>query len=591
MTTRLHRSRLTKRIGSPHENRRLPNFLTTSNLIKFTLASAFLILVTFQTNIFGDVVSYENYYLSSSTLEVLLQTSNSSEVTSSRNPISLNDDDSDEDCPYRNSPLYRSVYVYPSPGDDEWKGDILSDYGKQHPIVFPWIDNDRRAKNGTYGPYDIDSQMVQFNTELIVKQLMTHPKSCLRTYDPEQASLFYVPYLMSTEFHDGSVHGGNYTTSPYANAITDILDNHQYQKWEETFGLTSNYWKRRSGSDHMLVYGEPFQGLFHLRSRAGSTHYIQSQKQLKPPIAISIELSKTFVEMYPSCARKNILMPYPNTNGRWFNGGLDKYYEDKKKLYTAETSPASLEAEKQLQNSNGDLSIPRMQPRPLAQYYQAGAHGACKGLRMAMTKDYRCRESGKYKTKTSLRDYSLGYRQATFCPAPGGDSPSAKRMFDALHAGCIPIILSEDCVWPFSNEVDAVEDDNNKQFWLNPSDFSIRVNAADYSENKHDDTTCQWKDDITNKPRHDLQTYIDSIPANEIQRLRQGAMHASDIYSYYQRRDDLPDNPLLEDILPDGKAAHALVAALAKRAGGVLWPACEEELKKPRKQDPKRFKC
>ena len=68
---------------------------------------------------------------------------------------------------------------------------------------------------------------------------------------------------------------------------------------------------------------------------------------------------------------------------------------------------------------------------------------------------------------------------------------------------------------------------------------------------------------------------------------------ARDLYAYYKRRGDgsLPDNPLREGVLPDGGAAHALVGALVDRAAGARWPACEEELKKPRGEDPKRFKC
>ena len=55
----------------------------------------------------------------------------------------------------------------------------------------------------------------------------------------------------------------------------------------------------------------------------------------------------------------------------------------------------------------------------------------------------------KLETPT-IDNYMMTYRQTTFCPCPSGDSPSAKRMFDALHAGCIPTILSHDVVWLYS---------------------------------------------------------------------------------------------------------------------------------------------
>jgi hypothetical protein len=69
----------------------------------------------------------------------------------------------------------------------------------------------------------------------------------------------------------------------------------------------------------------------------------------------------------------------------------------------------------------------------------------------------------------------------------------------------------------------------------------------------------------------------------------------TDVYAYYRRREDLPDNPLHAGILPDGGAAHALVQALAERAEGVLWPACRDELAqgsaKPDERDAMRFEC
>ena len=33
------------------------------------------------------------------------------------------------------------------------------------------------------------------------------------------------------------------------------------------------------------------------------------------------------------------------------------------------------------------------------------------------------------------------------------DSPSAKRQYDAVIAGCVPVVASDDALWAFSNEV------------------------------------------------------------------------------------------------------------------------------------------
>jgi hypothetical protein len=337
-------------------------------------------------------------------------------------------------------------------------------------------------------------------------------------------------------------------------------------------------------------------GLWHPRSRRGNFHFVTSQRQLAPPIAISVELSTTFVTMYPHCARKNIMMPYPNTNGNWFNSKMDMAVQNE--IVSDELAPAGLDAEGQLSQAlNFEELEWRMRPKRLTQYYSAGAHGTCTHLRRALTADQACTESGKLISRQRM-NYSFGYRQATFCPCPGGDSPSAKRMFDALHGGCIPVVLSYDYVWPFTNEFDIISErqgispGSSSSNLLDPEEFSIRLNATDYSTPRHN-KSCNLAADATDRG---LQSLFETISPTEIRRLREGAARASDVYAYYSRRTSLPENPLREGVLPDGGAAHALVGALAERAKGALWPACREELQQSTiarsgKNDPTQFKC
>ena len=491
-------------------------------------------------------------------------------------PTSKNED---TDCPFRDSPIYRKVYVYPNYGDIEngWHGDILSTAGQDLTTLprWPFLDIDESSRQNAAAHYNIKSQIVQYTTELLVREIMINPKSCLRTYNPEEATLFYVPYLPSAEFHTGHDRKSNYSTSPYGQAITDIIDNNNYEGWEQLFGLTAKYWKRRQGADHILVFSEPMHGLYHPRSRRGNFHFIHSQKQLKPPIVISVELSTTFTEMYPKCAAKNILMPYPNTDGGWFNGALKNQaiQQSIQANLTTMTSTAALPVEKEQSDETS---------RPVAQFYSAGHHGTCKKLRQAMTQDYKkCSPSYKILTgQLSAGNHALGMHLSTFCPCPGGDSPSAKRHFDALIAGCIPIILSHDFVWPFTNEFDPKID-------LDPSSFSLRMLAQDYDTPLLNHSTCQPLD----QERPGLQVNLEDISAKEIAKLRKGVEEARRLYTWYSFDKDLPENPLREGVLPDGGAAHQLVKMLAERAAGAMWPACEEELKQPRGPDPRQFKC
>jgi hypothetical protein len=507
-----------------------------------------------------------------------------SPLTAFRDKSKENDNDADANCPFRNSPIYRKVYVYPTYGevDNGWSGSILSDAARNLTntlVEWPWLKWERESKINATSHYDINGQHVQYATELLVRDIITHPDSCLRTNNPEEATLFYVPYLPSVEHHHGDKRINDMSLSKYGQSIMDILEG-KYLGWEDTFGLTSKYWKRRKGADHILVFSEPMHGLWHPRSRRGNFHFVNSQKQLAPPIVVSVELSTTFVEMYPKCAAKNILVPYPNTDGRWFNGIFDSEAQDilKKANLTVSNSEAALPADQKLAEALDSSA------RPIAQFYAAGNHGTCTGLRRSMQKEYKqCAASSKILFSKLSKVHAHGMRQSSFCPCPGGDSPSAKRMFDALLAGCIPVILSHDFVWPYTKEFDPLS------ISLDPNDFSVKLLSSDYEEVMLDETTCLPK----NETKPGLQAWMDAISVQEIQRLRKGVEKARDLYGYYKRRSDgsLPDNPLREGVLPDGGAAHALVNALAERAAGARWSACEEELKLPRGEDPKRFKC
>lgn len=513
------------------------------------------------------------------------------------------DEDADSGCPFRDSPLYRSVYVYPHPNEPHyWVDSIRSSAGGKSnngTVDWPWLaidDRIRRDETSGHSHYEVKSNMAQFALGIIVREIFVHPKSCLRTDDPETAKLFYVPYLSSVHFHDGKMFPPNerYETSDHAQAVFDAIEG-KYDRWEDHFGLTSKYWMRNGGADHVLVHSEPLHGLSHPRGWRGSRHFIGSQKQLRPPISVSVELSTTFVKMYPKCSAKNVLMPYPNPDGRWFNGKLDREVAQllkSRKLDDVAKSDAALPQEKKaagIGKGGGDdatnLPAPLDAPRPLGQYYSAGPHGECKKLRIAMNQDYRCSPSKKAMDALGGKrglPYPLGMRAATFCPCPGGDSPSAKRMFDAVLAGCVPVILSEDFVWPLSKEFDPTMSS------FDPNDFALRFSAKDHDVNKFDDK-CSRIDPKRNDTG--VQAALESISAEEIRRLRKGLEAARNRYSFYRYDESLVDNPLKERWLPDGGASMALVDALAARAGGVRWKDCEEELKLPRGSDPFRNKC
>ena len=306
--------------------------IVISGLLLRIVAVLIIIVLIFQYKLLKNV-AYITYNLDMQQMAASLslpppsppQQQQSTTTTATNNDDNDNNNNKYQHCPFKDSSLFESIYVYPHPGTPEFTGNILSKYGQKNTIQeYPWMVIDERSRKAGIGPYEPTSQLVQYNTELLVRDIITHPQSCLRTYDPEKAKLFYVPYLPAAEFHNGTLNLGNYGTTRYGQALMDIIRDGKYDAWETAFGLTSKYWKRKNGADHIMVYSEPMHGLWHPRSKRGNYHFINSQYQLRPPIAISVELSTTFVDMYPNCARKNILMPYPNTDGKFFNGIYDQ---------------------------------------------------------------------------------------------------------------------------------------------------------------------------------------------------------------------------------------------------------------------------
>ena len=120
-----------------------------------------------------------------------------------------------------------------------------------------------------------------------------------------------------------------------------------------------------------------------------------------------------------------------------------------------------------------------------------------------------CREDSKPSWNESFDILPLSGWRFTIC----------RRMFDSVNAGCIPVILSHDYVWPYTREADP-------SISVDPTLFSLRWNTSDFMEAKLDNQ-CVSKD----KASPTFQSKIEEISAEEITRLRGGLKKASCLYS------------------------------------------------------------
>jgi hypothetical protein len=215
--------------------------------------------------------------------------------------------------------------------------------------------------------------------------------------------------------------------------------------WRKLFGVTDHFWHRHGGSDHIIVMPAPVTNLRHEASRRGFFHYMP---QLHPPIFLNIEYSKSFVSEYPMCSQfKNIVMPYPSIDPAIISGRVQR-----NKKHTTDLVPPGLELEHSSNSSGG----PGRYNKSLLMFYRGGNHGECMVVRQALTRLMATLVGGgKGKSKdgglNAATKHKTGYLNSVFCPVPVGDSPSSKRMYDAMHVGCIPVVLSDDLVWAYSS--------------------------------------------------------------------------------------------------------------------------------------------
>ena len=258
----------------------------------------------------------------------------------------------------------------------------------------------------------------QFALEYIVTDFFT--QFCGRTMNPSEADFFYLPLLRDAEYRVAIDSRSRTKRQPSSTeeALLDILERGESNKWTKLFNVTAKYWNAHSGSDHIIAMPAPVTNLRHETSKRGFFHYMM---HLNTPIFLGLEYSMSFVKEYPICSsQKNIVMPYPTTDPDLFNG----------KLHADGINRTALI------------------------YYAGGMHGDCVEVRHAMK--FMMLNSSHLSgvlphVRTIQAEREHGFRAATFCPIPVGDSPSSKRMYDVLNFGCIPVVLSDDLVWAFSH--------------------------------------------------------------------------------------------------------------------------------------------
>lgn len=420
----------------------------------------------------------------------------------------------------------------------------------------------------------------QFALEYIIYDFFT--QFCGRTMNAAEADYFYLPLVRDAEFRQALELGGNRNRAPSATeqALLNIIEKNDSKMWKEVFQVPDTYWHRHHGGDHIIVMPAPVTNLRHETSKRGFFHYMS---HLHAPIFLCVEYSKPFIKEYPACSvQKNIVVPYPTTDPDLFNGKLSS----------------------------------RKVLRSYLLYYAGGLHGDCIEIRMAMR--------SLMKNSTVLKDViprdvrpgqverEHGFREATFCPVPVGDSPTSKRMYDILNFGCIPVVLSDDLVWAFTESTNGP---------LKHLDFAIHLpqSVIQFTSER---TLRHYKDNkaafgilpVSKKLLYDilLESHRDGgdyengyyvnplvqilrrVPIEDIEFLRKNGVNAGGHYRYYAMNSTVREIFTATHAFPDGGAIDEIVNALSDRKTyGLqkLHEECEHERTKVKHKYIGRYAC
>jgi hypothetical protein len=398
----------------------------------------------------------------------------------------------------------------------------------------------------------------QFSLEYIINDFFLG--FCGRTYDPNEADFFYLPLVRDAEFRQTlQASTRNRAPSLAESALLGVLEKNDSTLWHSVFNVTDKYWFANHGADHIIAMPAPVTNIRHETSQRGFFHYMI---QLLPPIFLCLEYSLGFVQEYPVCSQeKNIVVPYPTTDPELYNGKL--------------TNPAT--------------SV----PRDYLLYYAGGMHGDCVEVRKAMkflmiNSTHLPGVIPPVRSNQAEREH--GFLAAKYCPVPIGDSPSSKRMYDVLNFGCVPVVLSDDLVWAYSDQTGGP---------LNHSSFSLQIPQSvvhfrasrslekyradrramgvlpsgllvyELLRQAYDQQGDMYQGRYYVNP---LVQILQRIPAADYAALLRGVRAAAPYYRYYQLRPSMDKIPLVTVTLPDGGAIETMARRLSQRrkqAGGV----------------------
>lgn len=238
-------------------------------------------------------------------------------------------------------------------------------------------------------PMDESEYYVEVFEELVYEALERSP---FRVFDPEKADLFYANVIISRDPHPKVVK----TVIPWMR-----------EHWP--------YYDRYGGVDHIFIHMVFFSHFFAIGYHEPKTL----------PVSITVpDLPWEWINENTREAMRFTVVPYGSITPPFFD-------DDERNISAFFI---------------GDLN-PRWGPRhgPLVRQGMASV--------LSDIRDSVAIKTSRWMKGSTTKDYNFAemIRHSNFCTVPYGDSPSSKRLFDALRSGCLPIVMSDEIRLPFED--------------------------------------------------------------------------------------------------------------------------------------------
>lgn len=260
------------------------------------------------------------------------------------------------------------------------------------------------AINSGMGPPVIedDGLFLTWHFSLFSSMYNRMKRSKRRTFDPEKADLFIIPYDLGLDGYldDNTCRTRRGCTKGLVGKLEKYL-------------TAQKYWQRHQGGDHVVLWS---LGNYHPWPRNGCDVFMKD---------FCRKCTITCYWMDPSIPEHRFIsVPFPGAY----------HWHDNIKNIPWDTTDAALAARKTLAVYLGSTHTlnPYHTKIRRAMAKQCEDHENCEWMQIAhSSKDM------------SIGDFLSVYRKATFCLCPPGDDPARKAVFDAILSGCIPVIFHE----------------------------------------------------------------------------------------------------------------------------------------------------